>query len=1293
MRSPVLIGRRPELHALVSALDRAEAGAGGALCLAGDPGVGKSRLATEISSLASARGFARYTGRAVQPASPLPFGPVRETLRAAWRTGSLDKTAGDSPYRPVLASLVPELALPRQHHAEVNPLTVAEAMLRVLGPAGSAGSLLILEDLHLADPDTLATVDYIADNLGDRPILCVVTLRDDEPSAGLDMIRMIYARRSADLMVVPRLSAAEVEEMASACLDGDPVAAAAAGRLLGGCDGLPFAVEEILAAAVASGALEHQMDGWHLKDGISTEIPASIVGSARRRLTALGPQAAEIIAASAVFGRQFDWTLLPAIAGVSELDVIAALTRARQVQLIEPDEHGHGWLRFRHNLTREAIISGLIPADLARCSAAAAAAIEAAHPGLPGAWCERTARLYGAAKLHARAALLLLEAGGRALFQGALGSATQTLSAARSELRRAKSPDPTLTADIDEALVKALALTGDFQRLAPIVEEAVGRLEAAGTEPRRRARLLLMAAHTESERDPAVAAAHLAAARAIADRLGNPVTSTWVDAVAARCAIDTGDLNGAEELARRSLASAEAAGLAGWAADVAFESLEVIGRRERTRDIPAARIAFERGAKIAEREEFAVRRIRALHELGTIDMLQGGDTGRLSEASEMASRAGAIAQSITIDLQLANIWCLGPDLARALSAARRCEQGASLIRAPRIEAMALAAQSLIYGIRTDRKGARMAATRAENALPGDPEVLAATRGHGRVAASLFADDIQQALRQSSAGIWHAEQAPPQSPGLAWAFHALLQAVAGVEGRRALERARAVGAAVGWSQAWLAYAEAVLDGRAGNASHAAALADEGDERFRPYAPWWNHLVRRLIVEDAIKDGWGNPATWMREATREFDATGHRRLATACRGVLRRSGERVPRSGRGKAQVPAQLRRLGVTSREMDVFVLAAQGLSNTDIAARLFISAKTVETHIASLVAKTGRDGRRDLVANAGRLAWSLVVGPHTRYHRAAVPCRAAAVRDRPGSASPASRGCRCRGGVIVANQHALADGGEKVVTLPAKIDIGNARAVGEDLVAAFDAGITVVIADLTGTSLCTAAGVHELALACERATARSVELRLAIPPGEALRVFTLTGHDRWLPVYPSVQAALAGPALADDSQQSVPLSMRMQPGRARNASRAAGGHACWRLLRCAQQEVAVAPVLFGAIVLVDHVEASSLEPAHDPVAARVVMISRHVALDDLAAHRRESARGQCLERVADALARFRARAWASIPADWSTPMIRMPAAAISGKYLPVPHGASSTVLPAGIMPSRRATHISWVPAG
>ena len=92
----------------------------------------------------------------------------------------------------------------------------------------------------------------------------------------------------------------------------------------------------------------------------------------------------------------------------------------------------------------------------------------------------------------------------------------------------------------------------------------------------------------------------------------------------------------------------------------------------------------------------------------------------------------------------------------------------------------------------------------------------------------------------------------------------------------------------------------------------------------------------------------------------------RLASACRGLLRRAGERVPRSGRGSAQVPPQMRRLGITSREMDVFLLVGDGQSSAEIAAHLAISPKTVETHIASLIAKLGLGCRRELVAYAAR---------------------------------------------------------------------------------------------------------------------------------------------------------------------------------------------------------------------------------------------------------------------------------------------------------------------------------------
>ena len=85
--------------------------------------------------------------------------------------------------------------------------------------------------------------------------------------------------------------------------------------------------------------------------------------------------------------------------------------------------------------------------------------------------------MYETAGEHAQTARLLLEAGHRALIHGAVSSAAETLSAARAQLGQVRDADPMLAADVDESLVRALALAGDNSRLAPIAEEAVARLE------------------------------------------------------------------------------------------------------------------------------------------------------------------------------------------------------------------------------------------------------------------------------------------------------------------------------------------------------------------------------------------------------------------------------------------------------------------------------------------------------------------------------------------------------------------------------------------------------------------------------------------------------------------------------------------------------------------------------------------------------------------------------------------------------------------------------------------------
>jgi DNA-binding CsgD family transcriptional regulator len=985
MLCPVLIGRSAEIRALTGELDAAGQGRGGAVLVTGDAGVGKSRLTREATALAVSRGYFVLTGRATESAVPVPFRPITEALMGAARSGIAPDALGISDYRAALGTLVPEWSRPGDGDAEVSPVIIGEAVLRMLGlPAWTAG-LLVLEDLHWADPETLAIVEYLADNIATASVLCLVTLRDTAPSAGLDLLHSVGARRAATQVHVPRLTQRAVAQMAAACLDVSDVPRSVT-RLLGDCDGLPFAVEEILAAAVSSGELVHGSTGWHVDDDVVTGVPSSIVGSVRNRIAALGRQARNVIVSAAVLGRQFDWTLLPSVADVGESQALDALHEAHEVQLIEPVSTDSGAFRFRHSLTRDAIVSDLLPPELASRSARAAAAIEEAHPGLPGVWCELVAELRAAAGQPVGAARLLLTAGRRALLQGALTSAITVLRDARKLLAESGDGDSTLDIEIDEALVEGLALSGDYQQLDVLAEDLIGRLAAAGSDPRRAALVRIRAASTRPEDNPDAAAAHLSAARAIARRLDDPELASRIDAVGARCALVAGELEEAEGLARRSLAAAEAAGLRGWAAEVAVESLDVVGRRERMRDLGVARTAFERAHKIADKHALGVWRIRTLHELATVDMLTDGGTSALLEVRKLAHEAGVLSIATVTDLQLANLWSLGTDLDRALATARQCERGATQLSAHRIQVMTICLQALVAGIKGDALTADQEAARAEAIMPGDPEVLATTLGQVRVVAALFRDDVDRAVRDSAAarayvekalraprrarGFYSPSQAPLIARGRSLGLYALLQAASGGDVRSAITAAETAGAAVSWNRGCLAYAEAVLEGRAGNRERATVLADEGSAWFAPFAPWWNHLARRLVATAARADGWGEPISWMRDAAAGFESTGHDKLTSACRGILRKAGERVPRSGRGQAQVPVQMRRLGVTSREMDVYLLVAQGCSNAEIAARLFISPKTVETHVANLVAKTGQGGRRELVAHAARFAQS-----------------------------------------------------------------------------------------------------------------------------------------------------------------------------------------------------------------------------------------------------------------------------------------------------------------------------------
>jgi DNA-binding CsgD family transcriptional regulator len=139
----------------------------------------------------------------------------------------------------------------------------------------------------------------------------------------------------------------------------------------------------------------------------------------------------------------------------------------------------------------------------------------------------------------------------------------------------------------------------------------------------------------------------------------------------------------------------------------------------------------------------------------------------------------------------------------------------------------------------------------------------------------------------------------------------------------------------------------------------------DEVYEPMLsnPMGVGMVRThilLVARAAIRDGWGDPVRWLREAEAWFAERRFPGLVRRSRALLGEAGVPVPRRGRGDSEVPASLRALGVTSREVDVLKLVVEGRSTKEIAAELFLSPKTVERHLTSLFARVDVRNRREL---------------------------------------------------------------------------------------------------------------------------------------------------------------------------------------------------------------------------------------------------------------------------------------------------------------------------------------------
>ena len=702
------------MRTLRAAFAQASAGRGSLAFITGEPGIGKSRLVRELTGYARGAGAAAVTGRAVPGGSSTPYRPLTEALLQILRDRPVPCDGDLRAWLPALQAILPGIGpsqeAGRPEDAVISPVARAEGVIRLIRWLGiEAGVLITLEDLHWADPDTLAVLEYLADNVGGERVLFVATSRDEPDSDGAGLARRLADRRAVTRLSLGRLGAEDVERMVRACLTGAGDDLVARAQLA--ADGVPFLVEEVLA---------------------SPGVPDSFAEMVRARLAGFSPDERRVLEAAALLGRSFDWQLLAAVSGTEAAVVSASLERAVMSQLLTADGEV---FHFRHALTREAVAVGLLPPARRSLAGAALAAAEAAHPGLDGPWRDIAADLAAQSGDTERAGVLLARSGEEALDRGALATAA-------GKLRRAVAmiADPAARAAAEGLLLGCLALAGQADealRLGARLIESAAVPSAAGPSPAD-IHLQMAGAAIEATRW-AAASAHLEAAKQLEAADPRPGRGPRIAVLAAELALARDDVTQASQLARTVLGAADAG------PEVRCQALEVTGRIRRMRDLGAARAAFEQALGIAEAENLPVWRLRALHELGTIDLFDGGATDRLSQARRTAAELGAFSTAAVLDLQLAAAYDFRVELEESARHARLALSAAERLDMTEIQAKALLFLAEAHAMRQRPAEMEDCLRQATALAPADRFTEALGWGGCRGMSALFRRDLPGAI--------------------------------------------------------------------------------------------------------------------------------------------------------------------------------------------------------------------------------------------------------------------------------------------------------------------------------------------------------------------------------------------------------------------------------------------------------------------------------------------------------------------------------------------------------------------
>lgn len=445
-------GRQAEMGAIRSALSALESGRGGIVFISGEPGIGKSRITSELRQEATSSGVVQWLeGRAVSYGASLAWWPVRDLLRSWVGVGTqepelrvrlalrrhLDELFAEGasetlPYLSAVLGLTPD---PKSAEAmaglspEALQFQTYEVIGRLIAALAARRPLVVaIDDLHWADATTLGLFDRLLSLAEIAPVLFFFNHRPetDHPSWAL---RERAAREFRHLVTVvdlgrldPNAERALVTALAEGALNEEDEK-----KIVGFADGNPLYIEELTRAIGERSATA--------SDGFS--FPATLEGVILARLDRLEPAWRDLITAASACGRSFSSGLLLSVAGVSEPEMRTAVHNLLRLDLLQEERR---WpdvsYRFKHALIQEAAYRTLVASRRHELHARAAR-------WLGERYLESPERVYGLLAHHwmqaddlQNAATFLRLAGEQALHEWALDEAIVHLRSLVAVLRR-----------------------------------------------------------------------------------------------------------------------------------------------------------------------------------------------------------------------------------------------------------------------------------------------------------------------------------------------------------------------------------------------------------------------------------------------------------------------------------------------------------------------------------------------------------------------------------------------------------------------------------------------------------------------------------------------------------------------------------------------------------------------------------------------------------------------------------------------------------------------------------------